>query len=223
MDQSPFRIISAVADEHRSAAAKLVQSLLSVARYASDFRHAVELFELSRRRARTLGRNRSAGIGDDSLHMRYESWMLMAARDGAITLYNFRHALDNSTMHLKTCGDINGKASQSDIRALKARFEARFSTFTRIRHGVAHEAEFSGQPNKHAVIGGIENIHGSGLSFGLGDESIVHIPGALVGDTYTATVNGKLVGYEINSASLVVLESISQDLRSHLLQAAGVD
>ena len=173
------------------ACAKLDARLHELASYVGDFDAAIQLFGETRPVAKESPKHRR--------------WMFIAARDGAVTLFNFDKALQTLGQLLRSCPALWAHAPPKPFKDARKIFDTAFPTVGDSRHAVAHAAEFVHKHGDHAVKGDVDvgkhiRVESPG-SVGVS----LYVSGSLFDDQFTSTVDGKLVSYHINAASLASL------------------
>src|SRR5882672_1740711 len=183
-DWSLWLALHLLPEAERHSAKDLLDALNTLDRYAKQFGTDLALFDFS--------------ASNDK-----QGWDFIAARDGAITVYNFRKMLDRVTSLLHLCPTLQAKTSREKLRLLKNKFDHRIPAMS-VRSGVAHAAEFAGALKSHAL---------------LINKAFVYLSNNLQGRKYIATVNKRVVTYDISSATLDLLNAITQELREYITAA----
>lgn len=199
-----------------NAAYQLANSVDQVGGYAERFAAALSLFDFSTAElSEALPR-----FGQASAMTQIKmatAWARIAARDGAITIYNFRSSLDNVTscLHLVPC--VKQRTCRETLRMLKRRFDAHFPHWERMRHGISHEADFAGARDEHAFSGSYEQ---HGIKLNTGRQKVI-LTDTVSGRTFITTVKKQIVTYEISNASLEMLKTTYNELNSHLIDSCA--
>ena len=210
-----------IAEEDSDLASEIHRNLSSTARYGEDFGAAVQLFDFSLAQDNEL-RNlmppppNMEGLSieehmaltrerqrlRDELHPQraiYTSWLFIAARDGAITIYNLGRSMEGIRASLKNCPSLNASVDQEALSESTRILRQRFPRFEGFRHMVAHAAEFSQTQearDRHSTTAAIDN----GL-IRKAEGGDIFIGPSLMGREFTCTFEGKVLGYEISLES----------------------
>ncbi len=135
-----------------------------------------------------------------------DGWVVIAARDGAMSLFHFRQILDQ--LDGDRFRDINKLVNTTTKRLAKRSFDAAFPNFREVRHAVGHSGE------RHN-----EN-HATTINWGNGQVSFTggghtYLVDVISQRQYSNTWQGKVVSYEISLRSLRKLAAI----RDRIFQA----
>src|SRR5262245_16361829 len=122
-----------------------------------------------------------------------EKWVQIAARDGAITIFNFGKSYEAVRASLKTCPALIPFVDETKLEAAGKKLRERFPRFEAVRHTVAHAAEFHRNENQmkaHAYAAGPTSLFISGM---------------LDGRTFSGTYENEIFSYEVSKETLVAL------------------
>jgi hypothetical protein len=194
--------IKAIPQSERRHIQNLQMLIHRLAGHAHDFVAAIELHNESIayaiRTAITRGSRESWG----------GNWMNIAARDGAITIYNFGQTIEAIRSNMRDCPTIMPLIDSRALRTASTLMRKAFPGYEQIRHSVGHAAEFSQSADlmkKHSVAGPYEIMPGPPI----GQASTrVNIRNSLRGKTFTMTHGGKLYSYNLDRDSLEKLNRI---------------
>jgi hypothetical protein len=210
-----------IAVNDRELARDIHSRLSSIVSYGSEFGQAVHLFDFARAQCRALDETMMATAtispdqrGDQALQAMakrqalraeleprervFRGWKFIAARQGAISLFNLGKAMQSIRADLKNCPSLDSIVKQEDLAGALRTYRSRFPRFEGVRHVVAHDAEFFGpqeQRFKHALREPIKR--GSFIEAGAG----LPLGQNLNGDEFLCSFEGKLVSYQINAES----------------------
>jgi hypothetical protein len=128
----------------------------------------------------------------------FSEWMFIAARQGAICLFNLGKSMEGVRADLKKCPSLNALVDQEKVSEATRILRERFPRFEGIRHFVAHDAEFSRSREsrtKHALRDAVRvgDFMEAGAANPIGQN--------LNGDEFLCSFEGKLVSYQINVES----------------------
>jgi hypothetical protein len=141
------------------------------------------------------------------------NWQMMAARDGALTIYHFGSTIDGIKSSLPSCAALNAHVDHQKIRAACKLFKARFPGDRAIRHVSAHVADFSktiAEQASHAVKGPFKERFFSSED----PNGTTWLPGNMNNDTYAVTFEGRAFSYALNLETVAKLRSLKQDVYS---------
>jgi hypothetical protein len=164
-----------IAPEDKSLALNIQTNLYLLTEHLKDFKAAISLFE----HATKLGAEHTA---EKQL---YSQWRFIAGRDGAVTIYNLGKTMEGIRASLHNCPSLNALVDQSLLTESTRILRQNFPRFEGIRHTIGHMAEFlrDNESRQEHGVGG------------------VMIANSLFGRTFTATFEGKILGYEISAQS----------------------
>jgi hypothetical protein len=137
--------------------------LLDELRYhAEEFRLAVRLLDYC-----------NAGCKGDPFNT-YGRWRWIAARDAAITVYNFKTGLEAMKRHKGKIDEVRAHANHKMFKDAVALFDETFPHAVQMRHAVAHDADQMAtvdkvEKNSHAKTGDIPGLvveGGAGVMLG---------------------------------------------------------
>jgi hypothetical protein len=210
-----------IAQEDRDSAWEIQTDLYSVARHGEDFGAAVQLFDFALAQDNELRKlmppppnreclsiddqlalSRQRQLLRDELHPQmdvYNRWLFIAARDGAITIYNLGRSMEGIRASLKKCPSLNAIVDQEVLSESTRALRQRFPRFEGFRHMVAHAAEFSQTKDaraQHSTIAAMDN----GL-IKKAEGGDVFMGPSLIGREFTCTFEGKVLSYEISLES----------------------
>lgn len=200
--RSMWGIISRVLPEgERDAAEALGGVLKQLEATTAEFISAIVLFNETRHLAR-----------DEKNQDRREivsRWPFIAARTGALCLYDFyqsTQAINQTLLH--RCPSIKERVDMEEKKKGQSLLTNFFPTHGAIRTAAAHPGEINSTPDKSAanqvVASAIPHLVRND-----GPEDVkINITNSLIGDQYTCTFEGKLVGYGVNEGSAKALEAV---------------
>jgi hypothetical protein len=208
LERAPVLRTSWLADPEKHNAWLLTTLLLAIQKYHRTFRAALRLFDQSSAQADEFNRQRrgqsQTGVmpwyvtQDAEAISDIKEWRFVAARDGAITLFNLRDALDAITAALHQCPTIKGYTKSDEFRKLKSIYDTQYFPKIKLaRHAIAHSGEASGVTNRHSVKSPIPDVGVEGSS-----DSKFFLGEGLFGREFRATFSGHVVGYELSTTSL---------------------
>jgi hypothetical protein len=140
-------------------------------------------------------------------------WQLMAARDGALTIYHFGRAIEGLRNSLGFCPALSSQVDSRKIKNAQKIFESRFPDNIEIRNAVAHVADFSQTTEKktsHAVKGPFKTKWFSSED----PLGVTWLPGNMNGHTYAVTFMGKPYTYDLSFESASKLRDVKVQIFS---------
>jgi hypothetical protein len=188
----------------RSAGNEIQQSLRDLSSYASDFGAALRLFnESSNEDALAIITNTT---NDGRARMQ------IAARDGAMTIWNFAKSLDGITGRVfAKCPMLSQHVDHRQLRSVRKLLRQTFPDFVSIRHSVAHAAELREDAEKHKIEETVGEIFPTLHPHALGTvRTKVLIRNSLQGRSFRNTFDGRLCTYEVSTDTLASLNRIKE-------------
>ena len=140
------------------------------------------------------------------------SWELMAAREGALTIYHFGQGLAAIAPAVRKCSFIADRVDHAALRRARKSFKAAFPSHDAIRHVVGHTVDFSAtleERDRHSVRPPWERTFDSGTLQYAGTRKIFN-PGDLHDRVYRVTYEGDVHFYELRSETLERLSAIRE-------------
>lgn len=213
--------------EEWDGARRLEARLIDLHHYCDTFHAALALFDhaaalhapvSSTRALIKQGRLKAAQDAREQAAL-YRKWLMIAARDGAMTIYNFDRAIESIPSVLHRCPTLEKLVTHDELRAAKDRFIHHFGSAAAIRLFVAHQAEVFGSDQeikKHSYSGPV-NAAGINLPMAQG----LMIGGVLQDRVYSVTTKGEIHQYEISQATLDQLVSVKQAVYGAFKGATG--
>jgi len=185
-------------------AANITIQLTLLNHYVRSFEAAVQLYEVSAEQ--TAAAREALNANKDQAEVVLEimdGWPLIAARDGAMSIYNFGKvlsAMDESIAGLQILKEHIPTDLRRDARRL---FSEAFPDFIYVRHGIAHSGERlkSNVAGKHSSLESWSNGH---ISYEQSEDAPISfiLTDVLSQRRYSNTWDGKVRSYEISLASL---------------------
>jgi hypothetical protein len=135
-------------------------------------------------------------------------WQMIAARDGAMSIFHFGTAVQLLPYSLSRCGDeLVARADQNELRGAKEDFDRLFPGSKQIRDAIAHVAANSQSPskiNEHAVKGVFQD-----KVFASADpDNTTWLPGNLNDRQFAVTFERKAYSYHLSHQTLADLTAI---------------
>jgi hypothetical protein len=187
----------------RRAANEIQQSLRGLSSYAADFGAAVRLFDESFiEHARATVTNTT-----NDGHAR----MLIAARDGAMTIWNFGKTLDEGLTGriFNECPTLSQHVDHKQLRSARKLLVQSFPDFVPIRHSVAHAAERKNKAANHMIEETVRNVFPALQDHAVGSvKTKILIRNGLQGRKFLNTFEGQLRTYEVTTDTVDKLNGI---------------
>lgn len=198
-------------DDHR-AAMFIQNGIRDIGRYMDDFAAAVSLFDFSETADRQLFAARPNILSPErdawrEQSRRYTAWMMIAARDGAMTIFHFGKAYEGIRASLKSCSSLDNLVNHAKLTEAGRLLRKHFPRFEAIRHPVAHSAEFHRNEkvwNEHAFSGPYDDGF---ISIGPAVKK-ASVSQNLANRVFSVTFEGEVFSYEVNKTSLDALRQI---------------
>ena len=194
----------------------VVGLLLMLNYYVRCFEAAVQLFEIAattQRRASDAFKKDRANIDAAADLEIVDGWVVIAARDGAMSIYHFGCTMDGL---VETMGKAPGLRTKygRPLKLVRKQFEEAFPSFFKVRHAIAHSAERNKSPEKieeHSLVGpwktsrmeftAAEGVAMSGM-----------LTDVLDNRTWSSTWDGQVVSYEISVETLANLVKFRDEI-----------
>jgi hypothetical protein len=175
----------------------LRDNLSSLGRFVESLRSAVALFDVTPRISQQQN--------DDAAKTLVQEWSFIAARDGAMMIYHFGKVWQVIPALVKQSPLVDRHVNPAELKAVGRAFETSFPTWAAVRKGVAHMGDFSKDAGNVAAHATDDPINVPGMS---GQAAGLYVSNSIFNQTYTATVDGKVVTYEVTSETVSRLEAI---------------
>jgi hypothetical protein len=191
-------------ESERHAGNEIQQSLRELSSYASDFGAALRLFDESFNEYARATITNTTNDGRARMHI--------AARDGAMTIWNFAKTLEGVTGRVFTiCPTLSQHVDHRQLRSARELLCQSFPHFALIRHSVAHAAEGKEETAKHKIEGIVGDAFPTLQAHTLGSvRTKILIRNSLQGRKFLNTVDGQLRAYEVSTDSLASLNRIKE-------------
>jgi hypothetical protein len=206
-DSGPHIRVSVLPDAEQGDARAIAFSVKSLRSYVEAFHTALALLQETRWVMREIEKDESRR---ESPYLTYSGRVkLLAAGQGAMTLYHFGCATEGVKRTLHRCPTLAEMVDREALAKARDEFWTAFPNWIHLRHAVAHRAELA--ENKEALaensISDCKGIEFPGIKIGVGLGGDFHLSGGLFNDTFLATFRGKRVRYDLNDASLAKLDT----------------
>lgn len=183
----------------------ICELLAELGLYQRHFMLAVYLFEYSTQAAFEIA---DFAILEDSLWTT-GGWQMMAARDGALTIYHFGRAAEGLQNSLSFCPALSEQIDRKQVSSAIRSFQSAFPHNIDIRNAISHVADSSStltQKLSHAILGPFKTKRFSSED----PNSLTWLPGNLNGTTYAVSLKGKIFTYEVDRNNAEILRNVKQ-------------
>lgn len=177
-------------------------NLHNLDRFAGELEDAVEIADFCDAETARLGQPIGEGWKRKAeRRMQLSRWMSVAARSGAISIYNFAqtkaaiHELSNKSPTIAAGLDKDAQREAGRI------LDASFPNFARVRHSAGHAGEMAAKP---------EELKWNALKIG---ETTVFLNCNLAGRQFVSSVDGQEVSYNLTSDSVAQLRAVSEAMK----------
>jgi hypothetical protein len=205
----------ALPQDEQDAGHHLAQAFQGLEDFTISFMAAAELFEVNL--------YDSLFQPDGAYKKRALSWMWVACRDGAMSIYHFGKALEGIMSYLGQCPTVLEMTDRKLVRVARKRLRELFPNFEAVRHAVAHAGELMNDPEtkrRHAVKADnlklLEGLSVQSDSLNIAQVNIVQV---LSGRKFTNTFEGKVQSYEISRETLDALIDVKRIFYSAFREA----
>ena len=197
---------SATEDEHDGALALSMNSD-ALTKHAAHFADAVALFEVAgqeslRTNSRLVGR-----------------WQFLAARQGIVSIYNYRMAMDGVLKMRSACPAWSAAFDNARLESAKTQFRQEFKHTKELRQSLLHNSEMFWNPTNYKT-----NVSTKGIDnrcFKIPPGAQVVADGNLFNNIYMVQFVGQQFELEMSLKKLGVLIAITRDFFSGLKFAEG--
>lgn len=193
-------------ESEREAGRLLARNVTHLTELSYRFEQAVALVDFCDAAASLLQPALDAGTADLAVwqaamgeRFRYKAWREIAARDGAITLYNFMEVKQAIDGLLGMCPSVAAKIDREQLRCARRTFEDRFAGVKDIRFGVAHAGAPFSSPEENAK----HRVY---------QEAELILTGSLAGREFHVTMNGRHVFYVLDRTSWEALDKSASEI-----------
>ncbi|WP_133065503.1 hypothetical protein [Niveispirillum lacus] len=140
----------------------------------------------------------------------YLKWMLVPARDGAISLYHYCKMIEFIRNSFKLCPVFRSKVKIDELRDAQKKFQEYFPFAKELRNAVAHSAE---------LVENDQKIDRNAVrNFEMGTTKIVEsktiLRSHLDGNTFMYTIDGEVVFYNLTNDTLNALAAVTNQIHS---------
>jgi hypothetical protein len=154
------------------------------------------------------------------------SWELMAAREGAMTIYHFGQALAAIAPAVRQCSSIADRVDYAALRLARKSFKAAFPNHYAIRHVVGHVVDFTAtveKRNRHSVMPPWQHTFDDAGTLQYAGTRPIFSPGNLHGRAYLVTYEGDVHFYELRAETLERLLAIRERIYSAFKAVTDLD
>jgi len=214
----PFILTPELPENEHEAARAVVSNLSNLKHFVQRLDDANTLFDLSESQYETLftppGEDPPAievFLARQRRNHARGNWQSMAARDGALTIYDFYRANQLTATLRPRCPTLFSFVDDSKLREANTLFESTFKDFGLVRQAAAHPGEVAATPEKRRDNESFdvqETIGEFAAIRTIGDVA-VFVSQGLINRRYTSTMNGQYVGYELSKETVRALESVA--------------
>jgi hypothetical protein len=212
-DWPPQIHVLGLPETERRAASQIQMQLHDLVAKGRDFAAALALFDYS---FKQVILQHTPYPHDPDNKSWVHAWQYIAARDGAVTIYNFGKAFELISHNFVKCPTVVSLVDRESLKTARRRMRELFPRYEAIRHAIAHSAELMNQESsskKHSISGPFELARGLVAPAG----TTVMISGTLKDREFISTVKGQLQSYEISKATLDGLTDVRIDIYTAFL------
>ena len=190
----PTIAIDRLSQDEREDAWMCLRCLHHIESRCEDFRSALKLFDFA---WRIVAVDQQMVKPHTKL---IQSWQLIAARDGAMSIYHFAKAMDGANTWAFRHKIIGDKVDKTLLRKSFKQLQQSFPRLAAMRHSIAHSTELIKNPDwykDHAFTGSYDR-HGIQLD----NAKNFMATNVLSGNTFISTFENEIIEYEISQNSL---------------------
>lgn len=140
MRVSDLRLDERVPKEDREVALHVDRELTLLCCYADELGAAISLFQTLKAQLSTTK--------DRELKRQLHSWQSVAARDGAVTIFNFAECMEGIKEQLHATPSLKALVDWREVRSIGKDFKIAFPDTEKLRHAVTHAGELTKSPKQ---------------------------------------------------------------------------
>jgi hypothetical protein len=141
------------------------------------------------------------------------AYRMIAARDGALSVFHFKCCLDAIKKQLPRGKSLSALVDSIEIREIVRRFSSLFPHADNVRHGVAHAGEIFKSPERMKDNGMKVSRYGPGFAVNEGG----YLLAALHGRTYSVGNLGEVFSVTLDHVALSNLSTVRSSMQEALL------
>jgi hypothetical protein len=129
-----------------------------------------------------------------------QQWALIAARDGALTVYHFYDAFDGIRKTARAGSTLERLVDWSQFKAVERLYRACFPEYVNLRDSIGHAGDKMATPelfSEHSYTGGADSS-----MIKAGHIANLTMTNCLSGRTFTNTWESKILSYEVSEKTL---------------------
>lgn len=220
---APAIDLTRIPSEEHEIVNHITMLLSSLAGFERKVTLAVLLFEWTR--SAEWQQSQITGFIHDQMIDTTSGWRVMAARDGAISIFHFGKTIQALHKNLKLAPTLDLQLNHMILKEGSQEFRTSFPGYEAIRHVIAHVAEFSStkeQKSAHSIVGP-QKLQFGGVAIEIKDEGAINqFSDNLYDNSYVVTCNGKVHSYEVSAATIIKLQNIKMKIYSSFEKATIV-
>jgi hypothetical protein len=199
--------------EERRAAVLVCDNLRLLKTHVDALGAALSLFDYCDKQRRICRETLAAAPRDEiarATRRTMFSWQLVAARDGAMTIYHFATAMDGIDQTVATCPTLLALMNRPMRKAANQYFRQYFPSYIDIRDAVVHTAEKTKTPEKPA-----EHAHKAAYessAMRILEGSTLVITNTLEGRRFTNTWEGRVLAFELSQETVNQLDNVKAQM-----------
>lgn len=146
-------------------------------------------------------------------------WQLIAATDGAWSIYNFGLTMQNFRAGIGSIPTLCSWVDHDKLRSAQRQFQSAFPAYESIRHALAHSPDLDKTEDRRERNYYIGPFKSDGMIIPEGSNTRIMIKKSLLGRVFQTTFEGRLLQYEISQESRDKLVEIKDKVHSALARA----
>jgi hypothetical protein len=199
----PIVHISAFPENEREHAFSLIGQFAALSQYTHGFEYALQLFDYSENELSRLRTPRPV-MEDSDARFKFMGWMQIAARDATMSLYHFAKAMEEIRDSFRYLPTFRPFVRHDIIRISAKLFAAHFPNYLKMRHSVAHAAEFGSLEERKRNAAGAISMRET-----------------LIGRKFTSSIEGRFLSTDMSDRSLNRLLDVEARFFSAFAEAGG--
>jgi hypothetical protein len=145
-------------------------------------------------------------------------WAKIAARDGAITIYNFSESIKGIRSGALANKSIKNLVDWPTYEQARDKFRESFPTARNLRHAVSHAAEMMSSSKQRGRNIVRKDFQGHGFRT---EDSTFHVSQGIHGTTFFSSHANSVGSYEVTEETLKTLQSVRDGILKSFQQPSG--
>jgi hypothetical protein len=210
-------LVDVVSANERPIASHIETLLDMLDQFIGHFESAVTLFHQVRYIKANIPREPVQEWFDAS--QRCSGWTFVAARDGAISIYNFAECVEALKEQIHHSSEIKSLVSKAALRDATKEFQRAFRSYEGLRHTVAHAAELRGSPRQLEKNSTDKDFVDRGME--IKNTGSLFLGGNLHNNTFHAMHRGQPRSYDVTPESVAAMRTVRDKILTAIKERSG--